>query len=70
MNRLASWLVITVCLGGKVQVCAKRQTTHKMQLRTWLINVITHNSKRYLQGQQHSEVVENSSWQACQVIIT
>ena len=41
-----------------------------MQLRTWLINFITHNSKRYLQGQQHSEVVENSSWQACQVIVT
>ena len=41
-----------------------------MRLGTWLINFNTHNIKRYLQGEQHSEVVENSSWQACQFIVT
>ena len=42
----------------------------KMRLRTWPIKFNTHNSKWYLQGPQLSEVVENSSWQACQCIVT
>ena len=49
---------------------AKREITLNMRLRTWLININTTNSKQYLQGDQPSEIVENSSRQACQFIVT
>ena len=46
----------------------KERQLIKMRLITWLINFNTPTSKRYLQG--CGEVVENSSWQACQFIVT